>query len=157
MQKEIESKRLTNDFGIKLCEDLVNNFYDKLNEFFINERGKLMEPDVITMLMNVCLGVATNFYYSIKSCFPETELDYAFIKATVINRMVENFDKLKDMNFGEYVSLTPEQVDDLEKSGSAIVETSEGKEAMVTKEQLRVKRKDLNHLAEKKSRIILPN
>lgn len=159
----MDSKKLTEEFGNLLCQELIEKYYDRMQEFFIDNRGGLIESDVLVMVMNLVVGVSTNLFYSIKSFFPKTDtIDYEFIRATAINKLRENFDKIKEVDFSEdYVALTNEQLTEVQTKGFTEIVT-DGVKRTITREDVKITKREADRVAHenekrRNSKIIVPH
>lgn len=134
----------------QISKDVMHCYQDKMHEYLnSNEAGTLTDADVVIMIMNITMSVGTNIYYSLKQILPTTTIDYEFVKAKVINSFVDAFEKIKDYTpKNNMFPLTAEQVKEIATVGHAMVTMPDGKIRKITKEDILIKKEDMEKIAE---------
>lgn len=129
---EDDFKRIVKNTVIAYQEEMDN---------FIQSRpsGSLTDTDVILMTMNVVIAVSTNMYYSLKEMLPTTQIDFDYVKATMINNLKDNFENIKTHQPTQrYLPLTVEQIKEIQANGFTFVQMSDGTEKKVTEQDIYV-------------------
>lgn len=141
----------------RISGDIMRCYHEKMHEYLNSqETGTVTDADVIVMIMNLTMGIGTNIYYSLKQILPTTVIEYDFVKAKIINSFVDAFDKIKDYNpKNDMLPLTTDQVKEIAREGFAMVTMPDGRQRKVTKEDILIKKEDVDKLAELKSKEII--
>jgi len=134
----------------KISGDVMRCYHEKMHEYLNSkEAGTITDADVVIMIMNLTIGVATNMYYSLKQILPTTTIDFDFIKAKVINSFVDGFEKIKEYTpKNDMFPLTADQVKEIAREGHVMVTMPDGKVRKVTKEDILIKKEDVEKIAE---------
>jgi|SRR6185503_3684769 len=153
-----KEEHLKNEFK-RITSTIIRTYQSEMEIFLRNNNGQVTEGDVTVMNMNILISVGTNIYYSLKEMLPTANIDFDFIRATVINNFVDTFDKIKDYHPKErMMPLTPEQVKEINDKGFIIIKLNDGAEKRITKEDIFVKKEDAQSIiSDAKKEIIQPN
>lgn len=150
----------TESFTRQISEDIINLYYKSMQDYLSQQDGKILEGDVVVMIMNICLGTAVNIYYSIRDIMPNTQIDFDFARASIINKMSKNFDDIKEYKKETPVQLTPSQLNDIQNNGKTLIEMPNGIKKEISKKDIIAKKTEVDKLKTEKNnkpRIILPN
>lgn len=134
----------------QISKDIMRCYQEKMHEYLNSkEAGTLTDADVVIMIMNITMSVGTNIYYSLKQILPTTTIDYEFVKVKIINSFVDSFDKIKDYTPSlDMLPLTQEQVKEIATVGHAMVTMPNGKIRKITKEDILIKKADIDKIAD---------
>lgn len=127
---------------------IMRCYHEQMHEYLNSKPpASLTDSDVIIMIMNLTIGVGTNIYYSLKQILPTTNIDFDFIKAKVINSFVDEFEKIKEYNPKENtMPLNADQIQEIAENGFCIIVMPDGSERKVTKEDILIKKEDVDKL-----------
>lgn len=133
-----------------ILKAVMKTYHDKMHDYLDSKSvGTLTDADVVIMIMNLTMGIATNVYYSLKQILPTTPLDFEFMKAKISNSLIDTFEKIKEFNPKESVMpLTVEQIKEIQEKGSAIIKMSDGSERTITESDLLIKKQDSGKIVE---------
>lgn len=102
-----------------------------------NSDGKLTDADVIIMVMNLTIASSTNIYYSLKNILPRAPLDFDYMKATMMNAMIDGFEKIKEYKASDSMrTLTLDEVKEAQEKGFVIIKNDDGSERKVLKDEI---------------------
>jgi len=138
----------------RISSAVMKVYHEELHSFLNNNpQGTITDADVIIMIMNLTINVSTNVYYSIKQILPTTQLDYDFMRAKVINALVDSFIKIKDFNPREStMPLTVDQIKEIYENGFCMVTLADGTSRRISKEDVLVKKEDVEKLIDEKKK-----
>jgi hypothetical protein len=147
----------------RIVKNVMSVYQESMDNYIRTKpEGALTDADVIIMNMNVIMGVTTNMYYTLKELLPTTPIDFDYIKATILNNLKDNFEKVKDYQVKQkYMPLTVEQLKEIKEKGFTFVDMPDGSQRKITDQDILVSEKDaekvLDHAkAEAKDDIIRP-
>ncbi len=144
-----------------MSKAIMKTYQEKMHEYLNSKpQGTLTDANVILMIMNLTIGIATNIYYTLKQILPGIQMDFDYMKAKMGNEIFAAFEKIKDYNPKDTMMvLTVEQVKEIQEKGFAVIPMPNGGARRVTVDELMVKKEDASKLivdAKKKS-INMPN
>lgn len=132
----------------QIAQAVMNTYHEKMHDYLnSNPQGSLTDADVIIMIMNLTMSVATNIYYSVKQILPSSQLDYDFMKVKLSNSLADSFDKIKQYTPKESIMpLTVEQIEEIMKNGFAIITMPDGSTRKISENEVLVKKEDAEKL-----------
>lgn len=132
----------------QISKDVMLCYHEKMHDYLNSkEAGSITDADVVIMIMNLTIGIGTNIYYSLKQILPTSTVDYEFVKAKVINSFVDSFEKIKEYTpKNDMLPLTAEQVKEIATVGHAMVTMPDGKIRKITKEDILIKKEDIEKI-----------
>jgi len=127
-----------------IVKNIMSVYQEEVDNFIrTHPEGSLTDADVIIMNMNVIMSISTNMYYYLKDLLPTIPIDFDYIKATIINHLKDNFEKVKEYNpKHRYMPLSVEQVKEIREKGSTVIKMPDGSEKTVTQNDILVKESD---------------
>jgi hypothetical protein len=133
-----------------ISREIMNKYHEEMHKYLNSKAaGKLTDADVVIMIMNLTIGIGTNIYYSLKQILPTTVMDFDFMRAKMVNEFSDTFEKIKDYNPKEnMMPLTVEQVKEIQEKGSTTITFPDGRQRVVTEEELLVKKYDAERMAD---------
>ena len=149
-----------------ILKNVMKTYHEQMNDYLTNSpEGSLTDADVTIMIMNLVVGVATNLFYSLKQFLPTTPNDYDYIRATVINNLVDGFQKIKEYKPKDrLMPLTVDQIQEIRDKGFTMVKMPDGAERKVNKDDLLFKKDEIDKLitnvkddATNSKKLIIPN
>lgn len=117
----------------------VMRAYNKEFDEFIHSKppGTLTDADIIVMNMNVIMSITTNMYYSLKDLLPTTTIDFDYLRATILNNLKDNFEKVKEYEPKQrYMPLTVDHIKEIKEKGFAMVTMPDGTEKKITQQDI---------------------
>jgi hypothetical protein len=128
----------------RIVKNVMGVYQDELDNFIRTKpEGSLTDADIIVMNMNIIMGVTTNMYYTLKEILPTTVIDFDYLKATIINNLVDNFEKVKEYEPKQrFIPLTLEQVKEVKDKGFTMIKMPDGKEKKVTEQDILTSKED---------------
>lgn len=141
--------RKENEFQT-IVKNVMNAYRDEMDNFIrTNSEGNLTDADVIIMNMNLIIGITTSMYYTIKEILSTTKIDYDYMRATIINHLKDNFDKIKEYKPKErFIPLTAKQVKEILDKGFVIVKMQDGTERKFTEKDIYINHNDEEKIKE---------
>src|SRR5579872_1139394 len=108
----------------RICKNIMATYQQEIDNYIRSKPdGYLTEADVIIMNMNIIMSVSTNMYFTIKELLPIVNIDFDYMKASIINNLKDSFEKVKDyMPQNKYLPLTVDQIKEIQDKGFAMVE-----------------------------------
>lgn len=146
-----------------MSQTVMRAYQDAMHSYLASKgAGELTDADVIVMIMNLTIGVATSIYYSLKQILPTTPMDYDFMRASICNSLKDSLGKIKDYSPKEtMLPLTQEQVGEIKDNGFTVLKLADGHERKVTADEVMIKREDADKIMESSKplsrKLILPN
>jgi hypothetical protein len=136
LTKETEFQRIT--------MSVMKTYQSEMHEYLSRHSdGSITDADVIFMIMNLSVGISTDIYYTLKQILPSTQMDFDFMRASMVNAISDAFEKIKEFNPKEtMIPLTPEQVAEVKDKGFTMLKNSDGTERKITMEDIMVKKEE---------------
>jgi len=154
-KKELHAREFT-----KMSTSIMKCYQENIHNFLnTQELGTITDADVIIMVMNLTIGISTNIYYSLKQILPTTTIDYDFAKVKIINELSDHFEQIKQFKpENEMHALTVDQVKEILDVGHMTITFADGTVKKVMKEDLLVRKEEVEKLIEgNRKEILAPN
>ena len=99
----------------EITEDVSSFYHKRLKQFLLDKnRGSITEAEVIILIMNICIAMSVQIYFSIKDYLPNAEIDFDFSTAKIINAISDSFKKIKEYDPGDgLIELSKEQIKEI--------------------------------------------
>jgi hypothetical protein len=138
----------------EILTDVVRTYQNKMHDYLTNKPdGSITDADVVLMVMNLTINVSANIYRSIKEYLPTTTVDFDFMRAKMINAMADEFEKVKVYKPEQgLMPLTTDQIKEIMDKGHAVITMPDGTEKKVHKDDLLLKKEDVDKFAKEAKR-----
>ena len=104
---------------------------------------------LFVLIMNITISVSSNIYFSVRQILPTTIMDFDFMRAKIINCLVDSFEKIKSYNPKDVaMPLTVEQVQEVQANGFTIIKMPDGSEKRITQEDILIKKSEADKIKE---------
>jgi hypothetical protein len=130
----------------------MDSYHSDLREYFKENQGKLLVPNVSLLILNCVTNVTTNLYYSLKDYLPDEKLDYDFIRVKMINELSTEFEGIKTHQSNREINeLTEDQIREVLTKGFTIIKLKNGKERRITQQNIVLSKEEYDKYMESKN------
>ena len=88
--------------------DKIPEMHDAVMETYKTELAKIFSlslkseevtaPEIMILIMNIIVNVTGSMYFSLKYLFPDQNLDFNFLKASLCNAIADKFEYVKNLD-----------------------------------------------------------
>lgn len=93
-----------NDLFNKISNEVLDDYYKKMNDTLIHFQGKITEHQLATTIMNLSLVVSVSIFYSLRDFLPTHQFDIERVSQLLSSRIEEGLRKFEDHEKNRYVS-----------------------------------------------------